>query len=79
MLDPGIDVIIPAGGYPMLLFGREPGFSIDGAVVLNGLPVAIAAAETAIRLKRLNGTCTSRRAAYALPVAEAVTEFRQLL
>jgi allantoin racemase len=55
MLALGIDIVIPAGGYPMLLFGREAGFTVDGALVLNGLPVAIAAAETAIRLLRLNG------------------------
>jgi Asp/Glu/hydantoin racemase len=76
MLGLGIDVIIPAGGYPMLLFAREQSFAIGGAMVLNGLPVAVAAAETAIRLSRLNGTGTSRRSAYALPPAEAVTEFR---
>jgi allantoin racemase len=77
MLELGVDVIIPAGGYPMLLFGREPSFMIDGATVLNGLPVAVAAAETAIRLKRHSGTGTSRRGAYALPVPEAVEEFQQ--
>ena len=77
MLGLGIDVIIPAGGYPMLLFAREPSFTIGGATVLNGLPVAVAAAETAIRLSRLNGTSTSRRTAYALPPSEAVTEFRR--
>ena len=76
MLGLGIDVIIPAGGYPMLLFTRERSFAIGGATVLNGLPVAVAAAETAIRLSRLNGTGTSRRTAYALPPSEAVTEFR---
>jgi Asp/Glu/hydantoin racemase len=76
MLGLGIDVIIPAGGYPMLLFTREQSFAIDGATVLNGLPVAVAVAETAIRLSRLNGTGTSRRIAYALPPGEAVTEFR---
>jgi allantoin racemase len=76
MLGLGVDVIVPAGGYPMLLFAREPSFSIGGATVLNGLPVAVAAAETAIRLSRLNGTGASRRTAYALPPAEAVTEFR---
>ena len=70
-------MIVPAGGYPMLLFTREPSFGIGGATVLNGLPVAVAAAETAIRLRRLNGTSTSRRSAYALPPAEAVTEFRR--
>jgi len=75
MLDSGVDVIIPAGGYPMLLFAREEGFTVGGATVLNGLPVAVAAAETAIRLRRLNGTSTSRRASYALPPMEAVAEF----
>ncbi|HEY2770723.1 MAG TPA: aspartate/glutamate racemase family protein [Solirubrobacteraceae bacterium] len=77
MLALGIDVVIPAGGYPMLLFAREPGFAIGGATVLNGLPVAIAAAETAVRLARLNGTCTSRCATFALPAAEAVDEFER--
>ena len=76
LVELGIDVVIAAGGYPMLLFGREPAFTVDDAVVLNGLPVAITAAETAVRLRRLNGTCTSRRGAFALPVPEAVAEFR---
>jgi Asp/Glu/hydantoin racemase len=76
MLGLGVDVIVPAGGYPMLLFAREPSFTIGGATVLNGLPVAMAAAETAIRLSRLNGTGTSRRTAYVLPPGEAVAEFR---
>ncbi len=79
LLDLGVDVIIPAGGYPMLLFAREPAFNIDGATVLNGLPVTIAAAETAIRLAHLNGTSTSRRAEYALPPSEAVAEFQSML
>ena len=55
MLGLGIDVIIPAGGYPMLLFAREQSFAIGGATVLNGLPVAVAGAETAIRLPRPEG------------------------
>jgi allantoin racemase len=79
LLDLGVDVIVPAGGYPMLLFGRERSFTVKGATVLNGLPVTIAAAETAVRLRRLNGTGTSRRASYALPVPEAVAEFEDLL
>jgi Asp/Glu/hydantoin racemase len=77
MLGLGIDVIIPAGGYPMLLSAREQSFAIAGATVLNGLPVAVAAAETAIGLSRLNGTGTSRRTAFAPPPSEAVTDFRR--
>jgi hypothetical protein len=76
MLALGVDVIIPAGGYPMLLFTREQSFTVGGALVLNGLPVAVAAAETAIRLGQLNGTAASRRGAYALAPSGAVAEFR---
>jgi allantoin racemase len=75
MLDLGVDVVILAGGYPMLLFAAEQGFTINGATVVNGLPIAVAAAETAVRLRRLNGTCTSRGATYALAPPEAVAEF----
>ena len=35
----GAEVIIPAGGLPMLLFARERPFIIDGALVLNGIAV----------------------------------------
>jgi allantoin racemase len=76
LLEAGVDVIIPAGGYPMLLFSGERSFTVEGAAVLNGLPLVVAAAQTAVWLKRLNGTGTSRRAAFALPVAEAIEEFR---
>lgn len=51
-------------------------FEDEGALVLNGLPVAVAAAETAIRLGRLGGTAASRRGAYALAPGGAVAEFR---
>jgi hypothetical protein len=44
-----------------------PGVGSTTPPVLNGLPVTVAAAETAIRLSRLNGTGTSRCTAYALP------------
>ena len=63
----------------MLLFGQEPDFAIDGATVLNGLPVAVAAAETAVRLRRRSGTAAGRCGAYGLPAPQAVQEFRQLL
>ena len=46
----GAEVIIPAGGLPMLLFVRECPFVIDGALVLNGIAVAAKAAEMALAL-----------------------------
>ena len=79
MLDSGVDVIIPAGGYPMLLFARERQFRVEGATVLNGLPVAMEWAATAMRLQQLNGTAVSRRSTYAMPAPEAIEEFEQHL
>lgn len=75
LLESGVDVIIPAGGYPMLLFGQEPGFAIDGATLLNGFPVAVAAAATAVRLRRRSGTSAGRCGAYGLPAPRRSRSF----
>ena len=61
----GAEVIIPAGGLPMLLFARERPFIIDEALVLNGIAVVAKAAEMALALRRLNGAVVSRRGTYA--------------
>jgi hypothetical protein len=61
----GAEVVIPAGGLPMLLFARECPFVIDGALVLNGIAVAAKAAEMALALCRLTGSVVSRRGTYA--------------
>jgi Asp/Glu/hydantoin racemase len=71
----GADVILPAGGMPMLLFGRERGFAVDGAPVLNGIAVALKAAEMAVRLRALAGIGVSRAANFAKPSAQALQEF----
>ena len=55
----GAEVIIPAGGLPMLLFARERPFIIDGALVLNGIAVVAKAAEMALALRRLTGAVVS--------------------
>ena len=71
----GAEVIIPAGGLPMLLFARERPFVIDGAPVLNGIAVVAKAVEMALSLKELTGVFVSRRSTYAKAPAEAVAEF----
>jgi hypothetical protein len=71
----GAEVILPAGGLPMLLFGREHGFAVDGAPVLSGIPVAAKAAEMAVALHRLTGAAVSRRGAYAKAPPAAIEEF----
>jgi allantoin racemase len=71
----GAEVIIPAGGLPMLLFGRERPFVIDSALVLNGIAVVAKAAEMALALRRLTGSVVSRRGTYAKASAQCVEEY----
>jgi allantoin racemase len=55
----GAEVIVPAGGIPMLLFYRECPFTIDSALVLSGIPVVAKATEMALALHRLMGMVVS--------------------
>ena len=71
----GAEVIIPAGGLPMLLFARERPFVIDGAPVLNGIAVAAKAAEMALALKDITKVFVSRRGTYAKAPPESIKEF----
>lgn len=71
----GAEVIIPAGGLPMLLFARERPFLIDGALVLNGIAVVAKAAEMALALRRLTGSIVSRRGTYAKASPACVEEY----
>src|SRR5262245_17277543 len=71
----GAEVIIPAGGLPMLLFARECPFLIDGALVRPGIAVVAKAAEMAVSLQRLTGSVVSRRGAYAKAPQAAIDEF----
>jgi allantoin racemase len=71
----GAEVILPAGGLPMLLFSRECPFAIDGALVLNGIAVAAKAAEMALALRKLTGSVVSRRGTYAKASAACVEEY----
>lgn len=75
LTDAGADVIVPAGGLPMLLFGNPPGAAIDGAPVVNGLLVLAKTAEMAIRLRALGEPWISRRSNYARPPEQALENF----
>ena len=72
LLDAGADVIIPAGGLPMMLFG---GTEMDGAPVVNGITLIAKSAEMAIKLRRLGMAKVSRRSNYAKPPEKALREF----
>lgn len=71
----GAEVVIPAGGLPMLLFAGECPFVIDGAIVLNGIATVAKAAEMALALYRLTGATVSRRGTYAKASPDCVNEF----
>ena len=68
----GIEVIIPAGGLPLMLLADEPGLETGGAVILNGLAVAVKAAETAVDLHRLIGLGPSRASTFSPPTEAAL-------
>jgi allantoin racemase len=71
----GAEVIIPAGGLPMLLFARERPFVIDDALVLNGITVVAKAAKMALALRRITGSVVSRRGTYAKASAACIQEY----
>lgn len=79
LIDAGAEVIIPAGGLPMLLFARESPFVIDGAPVLNGIVIAAKAAEMAVALKSITNVVVSRRGTYAKAPPAAIEEFQARL
>lgn len=75
MIERGTDVLIPGGGIPMLLFSQIHGHRIGGLPVLNGIPVAVKAAETAVELKRDFGLSVSRTSDFIQPPREIIDEF----
>jgi allantoin racemase len=75
LVNAGIEVIIPAGGLPALLFSRLKNFTVGKALVLNCIAVLAKMTETAVALNRLDGTGASRAATFQQPSAKALREF----
>lgn len=71
----GVDVLIPGGGIPMLLFDRVQSHNVGGAPVINGIPIVVKQAEMAVKLRRLNGLGVSRAAEFAKPPPHIIEEF----
>jgi allantoin racemase len=71
LLEAGADVIVPAGGLPMMLYASQPGASIDGAPIVNGITVIAKTAEMFIKMR----TSVSRRSNFARPPDKALREF----
>ena len=71
----GCEVLIPGGGIPMLLFSALREHQVDGAPVINGIPIAVKMAEMAVKLRRLAGLGVSRAGEFALAPPEVIEEF----
>lgn len=71
----GVDALIPGGGIPMLLFARFKGHQIDGAPVVNGIPIVVKMAEMAVDLKRKTGLDVSRVSDFIQPPKWVLDEF----
>jgi allantoin racemase len=68
-------VLIPGGGIPMLLFSAIREHAVDGAPVINGIPIVVKMAEMAVKLRRLAGLGVSRVSDYVQPPIEILEEF----
>lgn len=79
LVERGADVVIPAGGLFGLLTAGEQGLRVGHAPVVNCIAVGLAWAETAVRLRALNGLEPSRGPSFALAPPDAIREFRDLV
>ncbi len=75
LVDAGADVLIPSGGMPMLLLSYMQPFTVDGALVVEGIATVIKAAEMAVALHRITGNAASRRGIYARASGDAIADF----
>jgi allantoin racemase len=71
----GAEVLMSAGGLFALLASREENYTVDGAVVLNPVSLAVKLAEVAVKL----GLKPCRTGAFALAPDQAVDEFKALV
>ena len=71
----GAEVIIPAGGLPMLLFAELQPFVIDGTLVLEGIATVLKATEMAVAIHRATGAVAARSGVYRLASPGAIADF----
>ena len=74
----GAELIIPAGGIPMLACSEVGGVEVDGVPVLNGLPVLLKSAEMAVELTQLGSYPVSRAGRFFKPPAEVIDSILSL-
>jgi len=75
LVEQGVDVLIPGGGIPMLLFSQLQQHAVADAPVINGIPIVVKMAEMAVKLKRTTGLAASRVSDFKKPPSEVIEEF----
>ncbi len=75
LVQQGCDILIPAGGIPMLLFSALHDHRVGAAPVINGIPIVVKMAEMAVSLRRMTGLGVSRTGDYVKAPPEVVDEF----
>ncbi|MFK7755254.1 MAG: aspartate/glutamate racemase family protein [Sedimentitalea sp.] len=71
----GVDVLIPGGGIPMLLFARTRDHFVGQTPVINGIPIAVKMAEMMVSMRQLTGQFISRTSDYAKVPDHVIEEF----
>lgn len=71
----GVDILIPAGGIPMLLFSEIHDHRVGAAPVINGIPIVVKMAEMAVKLRKLTGLGVSRVSDYVKAPDLVIAEF----
>ena len=75
LVQDGIELLLPGGGIPMLLFVDEYQHNVNGAPIINGIEVVVKMAEMAVSLGRSSGVSVSRVGDYSKPPPEIIEEF----
>jgi len=75
LVEQGADVLIPGGGIPMLLFSQLQNHTVNGAPVINGIPIVVKMAEMAVKLRQSTGLSVSRVSDFMKPPPEVLEEF----
>ena len=75
LVEQGCDILIPAGGIPMLLFSALHDHRVGEAPVINGIPIAVKMAEMAVDLRRKTGLGVSRTGDYVKAPPDVIEEF----
>ena len=75
LVEQGVELILPGGGIPMLLFSSVHGFKVGGAPIVNGIEITVKMAEMAVSMKRSSGLGVSRVGEYEKAPLEVIEEF----